>query len=73
MIIALSVLLLVNGLYNFVVWPRFLKRIVNDPRAKDASGRATTFLRVHVVLITIALVIGLVSIVLAIAALTGGY
>lgn len=53
-----SILLLVAGLWNLVVWPRFLQRIRRDPRARDASGRATPFLTVHVVLVTVSLVLG---------------
>jgi hypothetical protein len=70
-IIAISVLLLVNGVYNVVVWPRFLKRIVADPRARDDQGRATTFLRVHVILISIALVLAALSLVFGVLGLLG--
>lgn len=72
-IIALAVLLFVNAAFNAIVWPRFYKRVVNDPRAKDAQGKATAFLKVHVVLISIALVIAFVSLLLGIIALTGTY
>ncbi|MGK9147320.1 hypothetical protein KXS11_06825 [Plantibacter flavus] len=68
---AVSVLLLINGIYNVVVWPRFLKRIIADPRARDEQGKATTFLRVHVILITIALVLAAVSLVFGILGLVG--
>ncbi|WP_437384796.1 SCO4848 family membrane protein [Plantibacter flavus] len=71
MITAVSVLLLINGIYNVVVWPRFLKRIIADPRARDEQGKATTFLRVHVILITIALVLAAVSLVFGILGLVG--
>jgi len=70
-IIAVSVLLLINGVYNVVVWPRFLKRITADPRARDDQGRATTFLRVHVILITIALVLAALSLVFGVLGLVG--
>lgn len=56
-----GILLLVNALYNAVVWPRFWKRVSQDPRARDAHGRATRFLTVHAVLIGVALVIAAVS------------
>lgn len=56
-----GILLLVNALYNAVVWPRFWKRVSQDPRARDAQGKATKFLTVHAVLIGIALVIAAVS------------
>jgi hypothetical protein len=71
-IIAVSVLLLINGVYNVVVWPRFLKRIVADPRARDAQGRATTFLRVHVILIGIALVLAALSLVAGVLGIVVG-
>lgn len=69
--IALSVLLFVNAAFNAIVWPRFYKRVASDPRARDADGRATAFLKVHAVLIAIALVLALVSLLAGIAALTG--
>ncbi len=56
-----AILLLLNALYNAVAWPRFWKRVSQDPRARDAQGRATKFLTVHAVLIGIALVIAAVS------------
>ncbi|PII82360.1 hypothetical protein BMH32_07655 [Leucobacter sp. OLJS4] len=56
-----GILLLINALYNAVVWPRFWKRVSQDPRARDAQGKATKFLTVHAVLIGIALVIAAVS------------
>jgi len=59
--ILLAVLLLVNALYNVIVWPRFFVRVAKDPRARDAAGRATAFLIVHAVLIGIALLLAVVS------------
>ncbi|KKI21102.1 MULTISPECIES: SCO4848 family membrane protein [unclassified Leucobacter] len=56
-----GILLLINALYNAVVWPRFWKRVSQDPRARDEQGKATKFLTVHAVLIGIALVIAAVS------------
>jgi len=52
-----SVFLIVAAAWSLVVWPQFLKRVRNDPRARDADGRATTFLTVHVVLVTVSLVL----------------
>ncbi|WP_300269225.1 SCO4848 family membrane protein [Microbacterium sp.] len=69
--IALAVLLFVNAAFNVIVWPQFYKRVARDPRAKDAAGKATTFLKVHAVLIAIALVLALVSVLAGIAALVG--
>ena len=54
-----------------IVWPQFFRRVANDPRAKDADGKATTFLKVHAILIAIALVLALVSVLAGVAALVG--
>ena len=72
MLVALAIALLVNAAYNVVVWPRFLSRIAKDPRARAADGSRTAFYRVHLVLITIALVIAAVSAVLGVTALVVG-
>ncbi|MFD5598476.1 SCO4848 family membrane protein [Leucobacter sp. NPDC058333] len=56
-----GILLLINAVYNVVVWPRFWTRVAKDPRARDDQGRATKFLRVHAILIGVALLIALVS------------
>lgn len=69
--IVLAVVLFLNAAFNVLVWPRFYARVAKDPRARDAVGRATAFLKVHVVLIAIALVLALVSVLVGIAALTG--
>lgn len=69
--IPLAIVLFLNAAFNALVWPRFYKRIAADPRARDEQGKATRFLTVHVVLITIALVLALVSALAGIAALTG--
>jgi hypothetical protein len=69
MIIALAILLLVNALWNALVWPRFYKRVSADPRARDASGKATAFFIVHAVLIGVSLLLAAVSLVVAIIAL----
>jgi hypothetical protein len=71
--IALCVFLLLNAVFNVVTWPRFLKRVTSDPRARDQDGRATTFLKVHIVLVVIALVLATASTLLAISVLVGGY
>jgi hypothetical protein len=70
-VIALAVLLFLNAAFNVIVWPRFYKRVANDPRARDENGKATTFLKVHVVLIALALALALVSVLAGIAGLTG--
>ncbi|WP_248242399.1 SCO4848 family membrane protein [Microbacterium kunmingense] len=64
-----AVVLFINALFNVVVWPRFYPRIANDPRARDAGGRRTAFYRVHVVLITLALILAAVSVAAGIALL----
>ncbi len=56
-----GILLLINALYNIVVWPRFWTRVAADERARDAQGRPTRFFKVHAVLIGIALLIAAVS------------
>jgi hypothetical protein len=70
-VIPLAIVLFLNAAFNAVVWPQFYKRVAKDPRARDENGKATPFLTVHVVLISIALVLALVSVLLGIAALTG--
>lgn len=69
--VALAVLLFVNAAFNALVWPQFFKRVANDPRAKDAHGKATKFLKVHVYLVAFALALAVVSLIAGIAALTG--
>ncbi len=56
-----GIMLLVNALYNVIVWPRFWTRVTADPRARDEAGRRTRFYTVHAVLIGAALLIALVS------------
>ena len=69
--IVLSVVLFLNAAFNALVWPQFYKRVARDPRARDENGKATAFLKVHAILIAIALVLALVSVLVGIAALTG--
>ena len=69
--IPLAILLFLNAAFNVIVWPRFYKRVAQDPRARDAEGKATAFLKVHIVLIAIALVLALVSAIAGVAALVG--
>lgn len=69
--IALAVLLFINAAFNVIVWPQFYKRVVRDPRARDAEGKATAFLKVHAVLIAFALALAVVSVIAGIAALVG--
>lgn len=69
--IPLAIVLFLNAAFNALVWPQFYKRVARDPRARDENGKATAFLKVHAVLIAIALVLALVSVLAGIAALTG--
>ena len=62
-------LLFANAVFNVVVWPRFYVRVAKDPRAKNAAGKATPFLIVHMVLIGLALVLAVASVIAAIAAI----
>lgn len=61
MTVLLGCLLLLNAVFNVVVWPPFLRRVKQDERAYDAQGKPTKFLTVHAWLIGIALVIAAVS------------
>lgn len=67
--LAWSLLVLIAGLWNLIVWPRFGQRIAKDPRSRDAEGRATRFLTVHLVLIGISLVLGALLVVLGVLSL----
>ena len=69
MTVTLAIVLLVNALWNFIVWPPFYRRITADPRAHDASGKPTRFLRVHAILIGTSLLIGVISLVFGIIGL----
>ncbi|XAS73582.1 hypothetical protein VUN82_07045 [Micrococcaceae bacterium Sec5.1] len=61
--------LIVAGVWSLVVWPQFLKRVMKDPRARDAAGKATRFLTVHVILVSISMVLGLATAVIGITGL----
>jgi hypothetical protein len=65
-VLLLAILLLVNAVFNVLVWPTFYRRIAKDPRARDVDGKATRFLTVHTVLIGAALALAAVSAVVAI-------
>ena len=67
--VAASVLLIVAGLWNLIIWPQFLRRVMKDPRARDEAGQATTFLTVHLVLVSVSMVLGLAVGIVGIAAL----
>lgn len=65
----LSVVLIISGAWSLAVWPPFLRRVLKDPRARDAAGRPTKFLTVHVVLVGVSMVLGAVTAGIGIAAL----
>jgi hypothetical protein len=56
-------------LFNWVVWPPFYRRTASDPRARDADGKATRFLKIHAILIGAALLLALVSLVVGVLTL----
>lgn len=68
--VAWSSLLVVAGVWNLVVWPRFLQRVAKDPRARDTDGRPTRFLVVHVVLVAVSVVLGVAVAALGVLTLT---
>ena len=65
----LAVVLLVAGLWSLAVWPPFLRRVLKDPRSRDTNGKATRFLTVHVVLVSISLLLGAATAAIGAAAL----
>ncbi|WP_248761924.1 SCO4848 family membrane protein [Pseudarthrobacter sp. SSS035] len=66
-----GVVLIIAGLWSLVVWPPFLRRVMKDPRARDAAGKATKFLTVHVVLVSISMVLGAATAVIGVMGLFG--
>jgi len=67
----LAVLLLLNAVFNVIVWPSFYRRVAKDTRARDAAGKPTPFLIVHLVLVIIGLTLAAVSALAAILQLAG--
>jgi uncharacterized membrane protein len=66
-----ALVLIVAGVWSLVVWPQFLRRVMKDPRARDAAGKATKFLTVHVVLVSVSMVLGAATALIGIMALFG--
>ncbi|MCU1568183.1 MAG: hypothetical protein JWQ56_3120 [Pseudarthrobacter sp.] len=64
-----ALVLIVAGIWSLVVWPQFLRRVMKDPRARDAAGKATKFLTVHMVLVAISMVLGAATAVIGIMGL----
>lgn len=63
--------LVLAGVFNVVIWPRFAKAIVDDDRAWDGAhwgSTPTAFFWVHAVLISTAIVIGLAVLVVGVRA-----
>jgi hypothetical protein len=69
----MAILLILNGVFNVVVWPTFFRRVLKDPRARDSSGRPSRFLVVHAVIIAVALLLAAASIVVGVVALIGAW
>lgn len=67
--VLLSVVLIISGVWSLAVWPQFLRRVMKDPRSRDEAGKATKFLTVHVVLVTVSMVLGAATAAIGIAAL----
>ena len=66
-----ALVLIIAGVWSLVVWPQVLRRVMKDPRARDAAGKATKFLTVHVVLVSISMVLGLATAVIGVLGLLG--
>lgn len=67
--VAWSLVLIVAAIWNLVIWPPFLRRVLKDERSRDEAGNATTFLRVHTILIGVSLVLAVAVGVLGILVL----
>ena len=65
----MAILLILNGVFNAVVWPAFFRRVLRDPRARAAAGRPSRFLIVHAVIVAVALLLAVVSAVVGVVAL----
>jgi hypothetical protein len=66
-----AIVLVVAGVWSLAVWPQFLRRVMKDPRARDTAGKATKFLTVHLVLVSISMVLGAATAVIGVLALLG--
>ncbi|WP_457966384.1 hypothetical protein M1E17_06955 [Arthrobacter sp. D1-29] len=64
-------ILIIAGVWSLVVWPQFLRRVMKDPRARDAQGKATKFLSVHLVLVGVSMALGAATAVIGFMALLG--
>ncbi|MBC7633048.1 SCO4848 family membrane protein [Aeromicrobium sp.] len=64
--VAWSLLLLLAGLWNILIWPQFWRRVAKDDRARTPDGGTTTFFRVHAVIIGVSFAFALAVTVLGI-------
>ncbi|MCW1249264.1 hypothetical protein ODZ83_03500 [Acaricomes phytoseiuli] len=67
--LALSLVLILAGVWSLIVWPPFLRRVLKDPRARDEEGRPTRFLTVHLMLVSTSMILGLATAVIGIRTL----
>ena len=66
--------LVVAGVFNVVIWPRFARAIVDDDRAWSGAAwdsAPTSFLWVHAVLIGTAMTLGVLVLVIGARAVRG--
>jgi len=64
-------ILIANAVFSIIAWPTFLRRVLKDPRARDSDGRATRFLTVHIILVSIALTLAALSLLAAGLSISG--
>lgn len=67
----MAILLILNAVFNFLTWPTFFRRVAKDPRAKDAAGKPTPFLVVHLILFIVGVILGAVSLLAGVLSLIG--
>lgn len=67
--LVVGIVLLLNAVFNFLAWPPFLRRVAKDPRSRDAQGRGTRYLRVHQLLVALAVLLALASAALGLLSL----
>ncbi|MHA7155263.1 SCO4848 family membrane protein [Arthrobacter sp. TMN-50] len=67
----LALILILAGAWTLIVWPPFLRRVFKDPRSKDESGAPTRFLKVHFMLITTSMILGIATLVIGVRTLIG--
>ena len=61
-----AILLLVGAGFCLIVWPAFLRRVADDERSRDAHGKPTRFLTVHLTLVSVALIIAIAQLVVGV-------